>query len=315
MSALRDAVEEYVALRRSLGSRLHQPAKALRRFVEFLENEGVDCVTTELALRWAQEPAGAQPSTWADRLGVVRRFAAWRSATDPSTEIPAAALLPHRRRRKPPYVYADNEIERIVTEAARLPSVAGLRGPTFATLFGLLAATGLRIGEALALDLADVDLHSGILAIRKAKFGKSRFVPLHESARRALAGYAAHRDRILPRRADQAFFVSEHGARVGHELARWTFAKVSRTTGLRAPTVRGRKGRGPRLHDIRHRFAVATLIRWYREGRDVERELPKLSTYLGHVHVHHTYWYIEAVPELLRLATERLTEGRREVAP
>lgn len=314
MSALRDAVEEYVALRRGLGSQFHKPAKALHRFVEFLELEGAECVTIELALRWAQEPARAQPSTWAERLGVVRRFAAWRSATDPCTEVPPAALLPHRRRRKPPYIYTDDQIECVVAEAARLPSVAGLRGPTYATLFGLLAATGLRISEALALDLADVDLHSGVLAIRKAKFGKSRFVPLHDSVRRALARYAAHRDRILPRRRDEAFFVSEHGARVGHELARWTFAKVSRATGLRAPTARGRKGHGPRIHDMRHRFVVVTLVRWYREGRDVERELPKLSTYLGHVHVHHTYWYIEAVPELLQLATERLVERRREVA-
>lgn len=315
MSALRDAVEEYVAIRRALGSRLRLPAAALRCFADFVESEGAEFVTTKVALRWAQQPVRAEPATWADRLGVVRRFAAWRSVTDPRTEVPPCGLLPHHRRRKPPYVYSDDEIERLIDEAERLPSPKGLRGLTYATLFGLLAATGLRIGEALALDVADVDLGDGVLAVRRAKFGKSRFVPLHDSARCALAHYAEIRDRVLRRRSDAAFFVSEHGPRVGLELARWTFAKVSRTIGIRAPAPRGCKGRGPRLHDLRHRLAVRRLIEWYRAGLDVERELPKLATYLGHVHVRHTYWYIEAVPELLQLATQRLVSRRRAVTP
>ena len=315
MTALRDAVEEYLAVRRSLGAQLHRTAIDLRQFVEYLEREGADFVTTDLALRWARRSANAQPTTWAERLGVVRRFASWRSVTDPRTEIPPPGLLPHRRRRIPPYVYSDEEIERLVDEAARLPSAAGLRGPTFATLFGLLAATGLRIGEALNLDIADVDLSDGVLAIRKAKFGKSRFVPIHESTRRALASYADLRERVLPQRLHDAFFVTERGTRIRHGMAEWTFARVSCAIGLRAPAPRGCTGRGPRLHDMRHRFAAARLIEWYRAGLDVERELPKLSTYLGHVHVRHTYWYIEAVPELLQLATERLVGQRREVEP
>ena len=315
MSGLHDAVEDYVALRRALGSQFRLPAAALRRFADFLEREGTDFITTELALRWAQEPSHAQPATWADRLGVVRRFSAWRSTTDSRTEIPPSGLLPHRRRRKPPYVYSDEEIERLVAEAALLPSAASLRGQTYATLFGLLAATGLRLGEALALDVADVDLAEGVLAVRKAKFGKSRFVPLHDSTRCALARYAKFRDRVSPPRSDDAFFVSERGTRVSQCMARWTFAKVSRAIGLRATTARTRIGQGPRLHDMRHRFAVRRLIEWYRAGLDVERELPKLATYLGHVHVRCTYWYIEAVPELLQLATERLVRQRREVSP
>jgi integrase len=224
-------------------------------------------------------------------------------------------LLPHRRRRKPPYIYSDEEIERIVAQAAQLPSASGLRGPTFATLFGLLAASGLRLGEALALELADVDLNSGIMAVRKAKFGKSRFVPLHDSTRLALAHYAEIRDAILPRRPVNAFFVTARGTRVRHAMAEWTFAKVSCAIGLRTPAPPDRCGRGPRLHDMRHRFAAARLVAWYRAGLDVERELPKLATYLGHSHVRYSYWYTEAVPELLQLATERLVDQHKRGAP
>jgi integrase len=315
MSALLDALEEYIAIRRGLGTQLRLPAAALRHFVDFLEHEGADFVTTELALRWAQQPQCAQPSTWAARLGVARRFAAWRSATDPRTEVPPRMLLPHGRRRKAPYIYSDEEIEQLVAEAAKLPSPTGLRGLTYATLLGLLAATGLRLGEALALDVDDVDLKDGVLAIRKAKFGKSRFVPVHDSTRQALLRYAESRDRRCPRRPSAAFLVSERGTRLCQEIARYTFAQVSRAIRLRASAGGRRKGRGPRLQDMRHRFATRKLIDWYRAGLDVERELPKLATYLGHVHVRHTYWYVEAVPELLQLATERMAGRRREVAP
>lgn len=313
MNTLRDAVEEYVTIRRGLGTELRLSAAALRRFIEFLEHEGSDFVTTELALRWAQQPVRCLPATWADRLDVVRRFATWRSAVDPRTEIPPRRLLPHRRRRNAPYIYTDEEIEQLMAEASRLPSPTGLRALTYATLFGLLAATGLRPGEAIALEVADVDLLGGVLAVRKTKFGKSRFVPVHDSTRAALADYSEQRDRICRRRLTKAFFISERGTQLYHEIAAYTFAKVSRAIGLRAPTSGRRKGCGPRLMDLRHRFATRKLIDWYRAGLDVEREMPKLATYLGHVHVRHTYWYIEAVPELLQLATERFSEQRQEV--
>ncbi len=151
--------------------------------------------------------------------------------------------------------------------------------------------------------------------MRKAKFGKSRFVPLHESTRGVLVHYASIRDRILPQRPVEAFFVTERGTRIQHGMAEWTFAKVSCAIGLRAPAPPACNGRGPRLHDLRHRFAAARIVAWYKAGLDVERELPKLATYLGHVHVRHSYWYIEAVPELLQLATERLTGQRKQVMP
>lgn len=312
MSSLRQALEAYLALRRGLGSELRGPGAYLHRFVEFLDLEGSAIVTTKLALRWATAPVGATPATWAQRLADVRRFATWLSATDPRTEIPSPGLLPDRYRRRPPYIYSDKEVARLAREAARLRSPLGLRAHTYGALFGLLAATGLRLGEALMLDRDDVDLSAGVLAIRRAKFGKSRFVPVHDSTRRALRRYAQERDLLLPRPASPAFLLSERGTRVTQCSARYNFAVVSRAVGLRPPTRGHRHGRGPRLHDMRHRLAARVLVRWYREGRDVERELPKLSTYLGHVHVADTYWYLEAVPELLRLATERATGPRKE---
>jgi integrase len=314
MSTLREASEQYLQLRRELGYKLRGVTCLLRSFVAFAERERAPHVTTELALRWAQQPPSAQPATWASRLGVVRRFAVWRSASDRRTEVPPADLLPGRYRRQRPYIYSDAEIEGLVRAASQLPSAAGLKGRTFATIFGLLAVTGLRVSEALALDREDVDLEEGVLRIRRTKFGKSRLVAVHESTRQTLADYACERDRVVQRPATAAFFLSERGGRVTEWAARYNFAKISREVGLRAPTTNGRHGRGPRLHDMRHRFAVCTLLRWYRAGINVEREIPKLATYLGHVHVNETYWYIEAVPELLELAIRRL-ESPKETKP
>lgn len=312
MSALHDALASYLALRRGLGAGMVGPTRVLRRFVEFLDREGATVITRDLAFRWATEPSHATPATWAGRLNDVRRFAMWLSASDPRTEVPPRGLLPYRYRRCQPYIYRDEEIASILRHALRLPSPTGVRGLTYATLFGLLATTGMRVAEAVALDRDDVDLFNGVIAVRHGKFGKSRFVPVHASTRSALRRYARDRDRCLPAPSSCAFFLSDRGTRIAKCSARYNFAVVSRAVGLRTASPGRKHGRGPRLHDMRHRLAVATLIRWYREGRDVERQLPKLSTYLGHVHVTDTYWYIEAVPELLRLATERATGGREQ---
>jgi len=239
---------------------------------------------------------------------MVRRFALWLSAFEPRTEIPPAGLLPHRYRRKPPHIYSDEEIERLLRRTQQLPSPKGLRARTYTTLFGLLVATGMRVNEALGLDRQDVNLERGILYIRRTKFGKSRYLPLHPSTVDALTKYAQARDCLFPATITPAFFISERGRRITEWMARYTFAKLSQRLGLRL-SAKGH-GRGPRLHDMRHRFAARTLIHWYRAGLDVERELPKLATYLGHVHVNDTSWYLEAVPELLQLATDRLIEGK-----
>jgi integrase/recombinase XerD len=306
-------MEEYLALRRSLGFELLNVAGTLRSFVAFAERESASHVTIDLALRWVKLSTAKESATLADRLHIVRRFAIWRSATNVRTEVPPKDLLPYRYHRKPPYIYSDEEIERLVQAARNLPSPMELRGLTYATLFGLLAVTGMRISEPLALNREDVDLEEGVLSIRQSKFRKSRLVPVHVSTRDVLADYAKRRDQIFPRLKSVAFFVSERGTRVTHWAARDNFAKVSREVGIRAKTEGRRVGRGPRLHDMRHRFAARTLVDWYRAGIDVEREIHKLSTYLGHVHVNETYWYLEAVPELLELVTQKLMEERKEV--
>lgn len=305
MSDLQRALDEYLAIRRTLGFTLCLPARLLRSFVAFVDQAGGAFITTDLALRWATQSPAVQPATWTWRLGIVRRFAAWRRATDPRTEVPPEGLLGHRYRRKPPHQYSDDEVVQIVRVAGALPSARGLRGRTYATLFGLLAATGLRLSEGCHLARGDVDLEQSFLVIRRTKFGKSRLVPVHRSTCAALRAYADARDRVVPRPTTPAFFLSERGTRITEWTARYTFAAVSRTVGLRAPAGGHRHGRGPRLHDLRHRFAARTLIDWYRAGRDVERDIPKLATYLGHAHVTDTYWYLEAVPELLQLAAER----------
>jgi integrase/recombinase XerD len=308
---LEQALNDYLRIRRSLGYRLREPESLLRNFIAFLQAERVSYITRQVALRWATQPAKAQPATWAGRLGILRRFAIWHSATEPRTEIPPAGLLPHRYRRKPPHIYSDEEIEIVLRESQQLPSLNGLRARTYTTLFGLLVATGMRVNEALGLNRVDVDLERGILYIRRTKFGKSRYVPVHASTVAALKKYAEVRDRVFPAPLIPAFFISEKSSRITEWMARYTFAKLSQRVGLRA-SAKGH-GHGPRLQDMRHRFAARTLIHWYRAGLDVERELPKLSTYLGHVHVNDTYWYLEAVPELLQLATDRLIH--REVRP
>lgn len=302
MTPIGKAVEEYLAMRRALGFKLRLPAGMLRDFASYLEQEGAVHITTELALRWARQPANAQPAQWANRLGVARRFALYLSAKDPHTQVPPLGLLPHRYRRKQPYIYSDAEIRELLRAARRLPSTTGLRAASYSTLIGLLAVTGLRISEAIGLDDQDIDWAEGVLTIRQTKFKKSRMVPVQPSTAHALRRYLRMRDSVRPVRSTSGFFISERGCRLTDCTARWTFNKLSRETGLRGQSDH----RGPRLHDFRHRLAVKVLVQWYRQGADVEARLPVLSTYLGHAHVNDTYWYLTAVPELLRLAADRL---------
>lgn len=310
MITLRDALPQYVAFRRALGTKLEEPAQTLVDFVNYVEGAKARFITTELALRWAMKPQGVQRATWGRRLSMVRKFASWLSTIDSRNEVPPRRLLPDRQRRKTPHIYSVRETEQLMAEATRLPSSSGLRPITYKTLIGLLASTGLRPQEALALNRADVDLENGVLAIRQTKFGKSRFVPVDDSTRRALARYAKQRDRLDRRRATEAFLVSERGQRLAPSSTRKTFATLSCAIGLRPLARKRRSGRGPRLQDFRHSFVTRRLINWYRAGLDVERELPKLATYLGHVDPVHTYWYMQAVPELLQLAAERLDDRR-----
>lgn len=307
MSSLQKAVQDYLSLRRKLGYKLYEPGLHLADFVSFLERQRASHITTELALRWAMQPADAQPSHWAARLRSVRLFAEHHRGSDPRTEVPPRDLLPYRPRRAHPYIYNAEEIRDLLEAAKELSSKTGLRPWTYYTLFGLLTVTGLRISEALALNQADVALNDGVLTVRKTKFQKTRLVPIHPSTVAALRNYSTRRDGTFPSPLTPAFFVSERGNRLGASVVHPTFNRLSMQIGLRRTGARS----GPRLHDLRHRFAVETLLRWYRADFDVDVHIPALSTYLGHSHVNDTYWYLSSVPELLRLATERL-ERRTE---
>jgi len=275
MSELRKALQEYLAVRWALGFKLREQGRLLHNFVDFAKRQGASFITKNLALRWAMEPPSGPPAYWAKRLGVLRCFAEYRSGTDPRTEIPPRGLLPHRYRRKPPYVYSAEDIRKLITAAQQLPSPKGLRATTYSTLFGLLAVTGMRISEVRTLDSRNVDLAAGTLQVRKSKFGKSRWVPLHPSTCGVLKHYATLRDRTFPRPKDTRFFVSERGTRLSRTSVHDTFLKLSRLIGLRKPRAK----HGPRIHDFRHGVALGTLHRLYRAGADVERQLPVLATY------------------------------------
>jgi len=302
MSDLQAALDKYLNIRRALGFKLRDEGTALPHFLLFLDKKGASFITTDLALQWATLPENVLPAHWARRLTMVRIFAQFHSVVDPRTEIPPQGLLPFRYRRKPPYIYDDGEISRFLEASSHLQSAIGLRASTYSTLFGLLAVTGMRVSEPIALNRRDVDLLRGILTVRLTKFGKSRLIPVHLSTVEKLAEYSRLRDRFFSSPRCPSFFVSEQGTRLTHWSVRWTFVKLSREIGLRGP----HDSHGPRLHDLRHTFAVKTLLRWYQTGVDVERHMPELAAFLGHTHVNDTYWYISAVPELLRLASKRL---------
>ena len=299
MKPLLAAAQDYLALRRALGFKLHHETWWLPDFVAYLASHGSATITTELALRWAQRPADADPSWWAKKLGAIRRFARHHHACDPRTEVPPPDLLPYRAQRQTPHIYSDEELTSLFEQARRLPYP--LTSATYTTILGLLTATGMRVGEALALDQQDVDWRQSLLTVRSSKFGKTRQLPLHHSTTSALRDYVQVRDRLCPRRRAPSLFVSRAGTRVFHQKFHHVFLRLIRLSGIGAGP-----GRRPRLHDLRHTFAVKTLSDWYRNGVDVEQRLPWLSTYLGHVNPISTYWYLTATPELLMLAADRL---------
>jgi integrase len=302
MSRLRDAAEEYLVMRRALGFKLTTQGRLLLSFVDYAEAHHADRITTDLALAWAIRTARGSSDEvyWSRRLMVVRIFARHLKTLDPATEIPPADALPHHYRRIAPYLYSPGEIAALLAAAGRL--CPRLRAATWQTLIGLLAVTGMRKGEACGLDRDQVDLDIGVLVVADSKFGKSRLVFLHPSATTALRAYERCRDYWCPAPAASSFFVSTRGTRLdAHNIAH-TFAELVDAAGIPAPAGRRR----PRLHDLRHSFTVATLRDWYRDGGDVQARLPLLSTWLGHVDPKSTYWYLQAVPELLALAAGRL---------
>lgn len=304
-------LDRYLSVRRSLGYDLRNDERVLRRFARFADKEGAPHIATALFLRWDASLPNVGTSTRAARLGKVRLFAQWLNSVDPAHEVPPRGLLPDRSGRSRPHIYSEAEIASIIAAAKALPSIYGLRGLTCSTLFGLIAVTGLRISEALALDDDDLDAGGDVLRVRRGKLGRERLLPLDPTVVAQLVGYVAERDRLLGHAAD-AFFVTCKGTRLTDCSARYNFARACQQIGLRADQQFCRHGRGPRIHDLRHTFAVRTMINWYRTGKDPAREMIRLTTYLGHTDPDNTFWYLEAVPELLNLAMARATSDGRE---
>jgi integrase len=310
MKSLARAVDDYLALRRSLGFKLREYGDCLHEFVRFLKKNRSPHVTNKLALEYATRRQGEKPVSWSRRLAIIRGFARYRFGDDPTTEIPPIGLLRFRSQRAKPYFYSEDEINRLLEAALTMKTQYQLQRHTYYCLFGLLAVTGLRLGEAIRLEPRDVDLSAGVLTVRGAKFGKSRLVPVHPSTRAVLRGYAKCRDQLLAGRPIPYFLMTGRGKRMEKANLSLVFRNLSRQIGIRKPGMR----HGPRLHDFRHRFAIETLLRWYRSRENVGRRMPVLSTYLGHGNVSGTYWYLSSTPELIAAASKLIETRWKGVA-
>ena len=305
MSELAIALDGYLKLRRALGFKLLSQEDRLKRFVAFMNTRGQTVVTARLAAEWAGSLCG--PATWSSRQATVRAFARHLALTDPHTEIPPNGVFAPQRRPRP-FIYTDAQIADLMASMTELHPT-GLQARTYQCFFGLIATSGLRFSEAADLLRTEVDLDGGVVTIRETKFGKSRVIPVHETTAEVLRHYGDERDRCPIRQPSAYFFTGDRGAKLSHTTVHKTFIKWTRLAGLRRPGERA----GPRIHDLRHTFAVRTLTGWCAAGEDIERRLPELTTYLGHTHSEDTYWYLSACPELLDHARARL-EARWESA-
>ena len=296
-------LDSYLAIRNALGFRLQAEGTLLRNFVQFIKSKGnMHPIRAYMAVEWACSSSASQgTSGQAARLGMARKFLSYLRATIPDTEVPDRGLVTCARRPKP-YIFSPEEIERIIASARASGPTDSLRPHTLSTVIGVLAATGLRVGEAIRLTVDDVRLDAlpPHLIIRKTKFRKSRIVPLHTTAADMMRQYSDQRKRLQYDALSDAFFVSEQGGHLNHNsLWRW-FTRLTRKLGM-WPTL----GRRPCLHCIRHYFAIRRMLTWYQEGANVQALLPTLSVYLGHVRPQDSYWYLTATPELLGSAAER----------
>jgi integrase len=306
MSGLREALAGYLDLRHSLGFTLEREARLLDQFIAHLEERGSSTVTVTDALAWATLPPDASAGWLRFRMQAVRGFATYLRTLDPATEVPPASLLPGGPRRAVPYLYSPADITALLAQADRLKTP--LRRATIKTLIGLMAVTGMRGGEVVALDDEDFDTSRGLLLVRHAKLGRHRLLPLHHTTTAALLAYRHLRDQYFPRPVSEALLVSDAGTRLLYYNVGQTFAKLARRAGLTARSGNCR----PRPHDLRHSFAVATLLDWCRDGAEITARMPLLSAYLGHTAPAHTYWYLHAAPELLAEAARRLGPGSGE---
>lgn len=300
MSRWDAAIEDYLALRHGLGFTLKGARPLLRDFTDFLDRNGAETITTDLAVAWATTPSGVNPIWWRQRLGTVREFARHLTASDPRTQIPADDVLPAHYSRRTPYLYSEAETTALMTAAGTLsPPV---RASTYTALFGLLTVTGLRVSEAIGLDCCDLRTDTSSLIVRGGKHGRSREIPLHDTSLHALLAYRRDVERVFPKLASPSLLVSIRGTRLCQSAVNPTFRAMLAQAGLQPHGTRC----SPRLHDARHSFAVQALIDWYDAGADVDAKLPLLSAYLGHANPASSYWYLQAAPELFSRVAERL---------
>ncbi len=305
MKTLEKRLKQYLDLRRSMGFKLDKADNILESFVAFMREKGAGVITSALALEWATQLATSTPGAQARRLCYVRHFTEFISAFEPRTEVLSCDLLPYpAAHRNPPYLFSSDEIARLLKATERLRSRRGLPETTYATLFGLLVVTGMRVGEAVKLDLADLDFERLLLHVRNTKFGKSRWVPIHSTTRKALLVYKEERDRLYPH-AGPHFFVTERGRRIKVGSVNPVLRKLCEVAEIEPG------GRRISVHAFRHCFAIRTITNWYQNDEDAERRLPELSTFLGHNNPANTYWYLSAIPELLAAVTARLDRGNR----
>jgi integrase/recombinase XerD len=306
MTALREALGDYLAMRRALGYKLERTELLLHQYVDELEARGVSRVTTANALEWVTAPAGSR-AWWVVRLAAVRGFAAYLHTLDDRCEVPPSDLLGRPGRRRVPFLYTDAELQALLAATTAIASPR--RAATYRTLLGLLAVTGLRISEALGADRDDLDLVHGRLLVRHGKFAKTRRLPLHSSTLTALNTYLQRPDR--PRATGpEPLLISTAGTRLLYPNVLRTFRQLVADAGIRTRSAHC----GPRIHDLRHTFAVRVLLDCYRAGIDIDTRLPSLSTYLGHVNPKDTYWYLTGSPELLALAGQRLERALEEAS-
>jgi integrase/recombinase XerD len=300
MSSLSEHAEEYLRARRALGVKLERHGRLLPQLVDYLEAAGASTVTRELAISWARLPARAHPRHWAARLSIARGFAAYLQTIDPNTEIPPAGVFAVGYQRPTPYLWSEEDICRLLDAARGLHPP--LKAASYEALFGLLAVTGMRLGEAISLEPGDIDLDNGVVTIRAhaAKLERARLVPLHPTTVQALERYISARARLCPRPRSNTFLLSSIGTRLDRSAVAKTLRQLTTTLGLRTDTVH------PTAHQLRHSFAVATLIDWQRSGAQVDERIAVLSTYLGHIGPTETYWYLTATPGLMGSAAQRL---------
>lgn len=296
-------VQDYLTLRRGLGYRSPSQDRALRAFARYLDGQAHQGpIPLESSLDWATCTTSTDPCNPSRRLTTVRGFLRHLSALDGATEVPAPGLLGPSGHRTPPHVYSGREIGDLLHAASGLAPTGGLRPHCYATLFGLIACTGLRISEALALACGDVDVDSAVLTIRAGKRGRTRLVPLHSSALAPLADYAADRAHHYGKPSDDAaFFRTDRSDHISYNAANSTFTVLRRQLGW---TADGRTRR-PRVHDLRHAMVVRRIQTWHAQGVNVDAKIAALATYLGHVEVRDVYWYLSAVPELMRIVADR----------